>query len=222
MTAELGASMRVLRPAANVLAFYDGRVPGVRVFAPAPNWVDDGAYELGIASYAILAGDEALVYDTHISIPHARIIRRTLAEAGAKRIRVVLSHWHLDHVAGNAEFADCEIIAHALTAQVLQEHRAAIEAGTRAGAPAIDPLILPTTIYEGTLALEVGGIPVELRHVDIHSCDGTMLVLPGAGLLLAGDALEDTVTYVAEPDRLDHHRRDLARMADRHKDSIQP
>ena len=195
----------MLHPAPGVLAFYDGRVPGRRIHSAAANWVDDGAYELGVASYALVFGEEALVYDTHISLPHARFVRRTVEEAGARRIRVVLSHWHLDHVAGNAVFADCEIIAHALTTRLLREHRAAIEAGTHAGAPAIDPLVLPTTTYEGTLALEVGGVPVELRHVDIHSRDGTVLVLPGTGLLLAGDALEDPVTYVAEPARLEQH-----------------
>jgi cyclase len=211
--AELGATLRVLRPAPGVLAFYDGRVPGRRIHSATANWVDDGAYELGVASYALVFGEEALVYDTHISLPHARFVRRTVEEAGARRIRVVLSHWHLDHVAGNAVFADCEIIAHALTKRLLHEHRPAIEAGTHAGPPAIDPLVLPTTTYEGTLALEVGGVPVELRHVDIHSGDGTVLVVPGTGLLLAGDALDDPVTYVAEPARLEQHARDLARMA---------
>ncbi len=209
----LGATMRVLRPFPNVLAFYDGRVSGERVYSAGPNWVDDGAYELGVASYAIVAGDEALVYDTHISIPHARLVRRALVEAGVKRLRVVLSHWHLDHVAGNEVFADCEIIAHALTVAALRERRAAIEAGTQSGAPPITPLHLPTTSYEGTLPLRVGGIQVELRHVDIHSNDATMLVLPDSGLLLAGDALEDPITYVAEPDRLTAHLADLARMA---------
>ena len=57
-------------------------------------------------------------------------------------------------------------------------------------------------------------MPVELRHVDIHSSDGTVLVVPGTGLLLAGDALEDPVTYVAEPARLEQHARDLAVMAE--------
>lgn len=209
----LGATMRVLHPAPGVLAFYDGRVPGERVFSAAPNWVDDGAYELGVASYAIVAGEEALVYDTHISIPHARLVRRTLAAAGVKRLRVVLSHWHLDHIAGNEVFADCEIIAHALTTSALIDRRSAIETGTQSGAPPIDPLVLPATSYEGTMRLEVGGIQVELRHVDIHSHDGTMLVLPDRGLLLAGDALEDPITYVAEPERLELHLRDLERMA---------
>ena len=206
-------TMRVLRPAPGVLAFYDGRVPGRRLFSAQPNWVDDGAYELGIASYAVVSGDEALVYDTHLSLPHARSVRRALEELGVRRMRVVLSHWHLDHVAGNAVFADCEIIAHALTATTVRAHRAAIEAGAWAGPPTIAPLVLPTTTYEDSLRLQVGAIAVELRHVDVHSLDGTMLLLPEQELMLAGDALEDPITYVAEPDRLGQHLRDLERMA---------
>ena len=213
MTGLGTGTMRVLRPAPGVLAFYDGRVPGRRLFSAQPNWVDDGAYELGIASYAVVSGDEALVYDTHLSLPHARSVRRALEELGVRRMRVVLSHWHLDHVAGNAVFADCEIIAHALTATTLRAHRAAIEAGAWAGPPTIAPLVLPTTTYEDSLRLQVGAIAVELRHVDVHSLDGTMLLLPEQELMLAGDALEDPITYVAEPDRLGQHLRDLERMA---------
>ena len=206
--------MRILRPAPGILAFYDGRIPGRRIYSSAPNWIDDGAYELGIASYAVVAGDEALVYDTHTSLVHARCVRQALEAAGVRRMRVVLSHWHLDHVAGNQAFADCEIIAHARTDELLREHRAAIEAGAQSGPPAIDPLVRPTTVYDGVLRLRLGGIPVELRHVDVHSEDGTMLVLPESGLLLAGDALEDPITYVAEPARLETHLADLRRMAD--------
>jgi hypothetical protein len=69
--------MRVLRPAEGVYAFYDGRVDGYR-FADGLNWVDDGALSLGIASYAIVAGDEALVYDTHVSVEHGRVIHAVL------------------------------------------------------------------------------------------------------------------------------------------------
>jgi len=45
--------------------------------------------------------------------------------------------------------------------------------------------------------------------VDIHSQDGTLLVMPAAKLLLAGDALEDPITFVAEPNRLERHLLDL-------------
>src|SRR6185369_8105977 len=72
----LGSTMRILRPYPNVLAFYDGRIPGVRAYSQERNWLDDGAFELGVATYAIVDGDEALVYDTHISLAHARIVRR--------------------------------------------------------------------------------------------------------------------------------------------------
>ncbi len=206
--APMGSTLRILRPAPHVLAFYDGRVPGVRAYAETPNWLDDGAYALGICSYAVVDGAEALVYDTHISLEHARIIRRTLEDAGVRHIRVVLSHWHDDHVAGNAVFADCEIIANRLTAEILAAHRSQMETGD----PPICPLILPNRLFEGRLALTVGAVPVELRQMDIHSRDGTVALLPD-GLLLAGDTLEDPITYVDEPDRLAQHLEGLAEMA---------
>lgn len=206
--APMGSTLRILRPAPHVLAFYDGRVPGVRAYAETPNWLDDGAYALGICSFAVVDGTEALIYDTHISLEHARIIRRTLEDAGVRHMRVVLSHWHDDHVAGNAVFADCEIIANRLTAEILAAHRPQMESAT----PPICPLVLPNRLFEGTLALTVGAVPVELRQMDIHSRDGTVALLPG-GVLLAGDTLEDPITYVDEPDRLSRHLEGLAEMA---------
>ena len=95
--------MRILEPAPGILAFYDGRVEGHR-FADQDNWVDDGALSLGIASYAVISGDAGLVYDTQVSIPHAAFVRDALTARGVTKLRVVLSHWHLDHVAGTAAF----------------------------------------------------------------------------------------------------------------------
>lgn len=206
------AHLRILAPHPNILAFYDGRVPGYR-FADGANWVDDGALSLGIASYAICDGADALVYDTHVSIAHARAIRDCLAARGVTNIMVVLSHWHLDHIAGNAVFADCEIIACAKTAAHLAHHRAAIESGSHDGSPAIAPLVMPTRTFERQMTVQVGRLTVELLEFDIHSDDGVVLWLPHDRLLLAGDTLEDTVTYVAEPDRLLQHLPELDRMA---------
>ncbi|MFK8250236.1 MBL fold metallo-hydrolase [Ancylobacter terrae] len=206
---ELGSTLRVLRPHPNVYAFYDGRVPGVRAWSAAPNWLDDGAYALGCASYAIADGGEALVYDTNISLAHARHIRRTLEEDGARRFTVVLSHWHDDHVAGNEVFADGEIHALALTDSLLRAHREELENGD----PPIRPLILPTHTFEGAKSFTVGRLKVEARPADIHSIDGLTLVLPDQRLLFAGDTLEEPITYVAEPGRLAVHLAELKRMA---------
>ena len=205
----LSATMRVLRPAPHVLAFYDGRIPGRRLHSPAANWLDDGAYALGVCTYAIVAGAEALVYDTHISQPHARRIRKVLADEGVRTTRVVLSHHHKDHSAGNAVFADCEILANAATAAAMEAMR---EAASRADPP-IDPMVMPTRVFETDMAISVGSLDVELRSFEIHSHDGLVLWLPGTRELFAGDTLKDPVTYIAEPDRLPEHLRELDRLA---------
>jgi glyoxylase-like metal-dependent hydrolase (beta-lactamase superfamily II) len=63
------------------------------------------------------------------------------------------------------------------------------------------------------LSLRVGNIDVELIEFNIHSDDGVVLWLPHNTLLLAGDTLEDTVTYVAEPENLTWHLPELERLA---------
>jgi cyclase len=199
---------RVLRPAEGIYAFYDGRVEGYR-YAPEQNWVDEGAIALGIASYAIVSDGEALVYDTHTSIEHARFVRTSLEDEGVDKLTVVLSHWHLDHVAGTEVFADCEVISSERTAELLERFRTKIERGELEGPPAIDPLILPTRTFPDELQLTVGEVEVRLTHTNIHSDDATVAWLPGQRILLCGDTLEDTVTYVDEPQSFDAHLENL-------------
>ena len=203
--------LRVFRPAPSIYAFYDGRVEGYR-FAEGDNWVDDGALSLGIASYAIVDGDEALIYDTHISEEYGAFIRKTLEAAGVKKFTVVLSHWHLDHVAGTAAFADCPIISNKRTADHLISRKEAIENGTHHGPPVINPLILPTRTFEGSTHLQVGGLHIDLIEANIHSDDATVLWLGSERILLAGDTMEDTITYVGEPENFDIHLKDLDRL----------
>jgi cyclase len=203
--------LRVLRPAPNIYAFYDGRVEGCRYVA-GKNWADDDALSVGIASYAVADGEAGLIYDTHVSVEHGAFIRKTLADNGVKNFVVVLSHWHLDHVAGTAAFADCPIISNKRTEDHLKKHKAAIENGTHHGPPAVNPLIMPTQTFEGRMELNIGGIHVDLIEANIHSDDATVLWLPSERLLLAGDTMEDTITYVVEPESFDTHLTDLDRL----------
>lgn len=195
---------RVLRPAEGIYAFYDGRIEGYR-YAEDPNWVDDGALSLGIASYAIVDGAAAIVYDTHVSVEHARYIRSFLENEGVREFTVVLSHWHLDHVAGTAAFDDCEVVATERTAELLARFKQAIERGEHEGLPAIDPLVLPTRVFSDRLRLTVGETEVELIHTNIHSDDATVIWLPARRVLLCGDTMEDTITYVDEPESFETH-----------------
>jgi cyclase len=170
----------------------------------------------------VLAGSEALVYDTHVSVERGGFIRRALEERGVEEITVLLSHWHLDHVAGNEAFRDCEILATARTAELLEAKRAAIEAGTLEGPPPIDPLVMPTRTFSGGERLDLGGTVLELIQVNIHSDDAAVIWLPEQRLLLCGDTMEDTITYVDEPEGFDAHLADLARLAELEPKRILP
>lgn len=202
------ATLRILEPHRGVFAYYDGRIAGRRLHGAAPNWLDDAAYGLGIASYAIVDGEHALIYDTHITLDHARAVRSHLKAKGVKSIRVVLSHWHIDHIAGNEAFADCEIIALKETAEKLEANREVIAKRV----PLVDPVIGPNKLFERRLNLQVGERLVELHHFNIHSSDGNLLWLSKERILLAGDTLEDTITYIAEPENLSAHIVELERL----------
>lgn len=212
------STMRVLEPAPNILAFYDGRIPGRRLHSDHANWLDDGAYALGIASYVVFDDDQGLVYDTGISIAHGQAIRAELFRRGITSLRVVLSHFHNDHVAGTAAFADCEILAGLKTSQKLAE----VTDEFAADDPPIAPLIMPSAVFAGSKTLRVGSITVELRPLDIHSFDGLVIYLPQRRILLAGDTLEDTITYVDEPSRLSIHLGELDRLSTWDVDTILP
>lgn len=200
-------TLRIIQPYPGIYAYYDGRT-GKRLYSEKPNWLDDGAYGLGSASYAIVDGTEALVYDTHMSLLHARAIRNHLESLGVINIRVVLSHWHADHIAGNAVFEDCEIIALELTAQAMEKNRQRLEGRD----PPISPVIMPTTLFTTSMTLQIGTRRIELHHFDIHSADGNVLWLPEEQWLFAGDTLEDTITYIAEEEHIETHILELKRM----------
>jgi glyoxylase-like metal-dependent hydrolase (beta-lactamase superfamily II) len=200
---------RIFEPYPGIFAYYDGRIDGKRLYSEGPNWLDDGAFSLGIASYAIVDDDEALVYDTHISLDHARAIRAHLEEQGVTNITVILSHFHNDHIAGNEVFADYEIIANSATARLLEAEKPRI--ATRL--PRIDPVVMPTSLFDRSRLITVGSRAVELHEFDIHSPDATVLWLPEERILFAGDTLEDTATYMTDAAALPKHLLELRRLA---------
>src|SRR6185437_3458990 len=65
---------------------------------------------------------------------------------------------------------------------------------------------------DNQLELRVGEIQLELRRMNIHSIDGCVVYLPKDKLLLAGDTLEDPLTYMIEVENLAQHLRNLRDM----------
>jgi len=215
-------NMRVFQINDHLISFYAGRPAQAPHPSGTSNWADYGALDVGVSTYVIHRGDHALVYDTFPSAEAARWVRDYLTKAGIKHFTLVNSHWHLDHVGGNAVYADADRIATDETIRLLTAKRAAIEAGTEWGPPAIEPLVVPNIGITADTRYYVGDIRVELRPVKIHSDDGLVIYLPTDRILLAGDTLEDTVTFIAEPEHVVEHYNNMRKLKQWNIDRIFP
>src|ERR1700679_2273903 len=120
-------NMRVFELNDHLLSFYDGRPAESKAPHGAHNWADFGAMNVGVATYVVHRGDRALVYDTYPSTQQAQWVRDYLVKAGIRHFTLVNSHWHLDHVGGNAVYADVDRISTDKTLQRLTAKKAAIE-----------------------------------------------------------------------------------------------
>jgi len=194
----------------HILAFYAGR-DWTRI-RDEYNWIDDGAMKLGIATYVIYKKDKAVIYDTFASISQAMWVRNHLEKMGIKQFTVVLSHWHLDHIAGNEVYKDCNIISNALTRELLIKNKADIEMGCCDGPPEIKPLILPNITFDKKTSLYLDNLQLELRNENIHSKDGTIIYIPSDKILFAGDTLEDSITYIDQANNLVEHVKNLQQL----------
>lgn len=206
----------------HLIGFYVGRPAQAPHRSGTPDWADYGAINVGVATYVIHRGDSAVVFDTFPSTEPARWVMTYLAKAGIKHLTLVNSHWHLDHVGGNAVYAGSDRIATDEAIQLLMAKRAAIEAGTEWGLPAIKPLVVPNIGITADAAYYIGDIRVELRPVKIHSDDGLVIYLPADRILLAGDTLEDTVTFISEPERIVEHYKNMRKLKEWNIDRIFP
>lgn len=223
LTVHADASkIRVIEINDHLTAFYTGRDPSIPRYSSDWNWVDDGAMKLGVATYAIHKGNEAIVYDTFTSNAQAGWVRDFLQAKGIERFTVVLSHWHPDHVGGNEVYAGDPIIAPDIGRELLSTLQEKIEKGEAFGPPAIDPLILPNIAFSKRADLYLGDLKVELHNINIHSPDSLVVLLPADRILLAGDTLEDNVTFMVEYAELPEHVRNLKKMRAMPFDRIYP
>lgn len=201
------ASLRTLQPYPGIFAYYDGRT-GERFHSADPNWLDDGAFTLGVSTYSIVSGNEALLYDAAITTDHAAFMLDHVQSLGATKITTVYSHFHNDHIAGAPALKNTTIVGQTETESTIRRNTDALAADD----PAIQA-VLPTTLYDQNMTMQIGNRTVELHHFNIHTPDGTILFLPQEGLLFAGDTLEDTATFIADASSLPTHRQELQRMA---------
>ncbi|MFC1416197.1 MBL fold metallo-hydrolase [Streptacidiphilus cavernicola] len=165
---------------------------GVHVFEQAP-----GGWCLNNAGLVMGADGAAVVIDTAATEARARRLRsevEELAPSGADY--VVNTHFHGDHVFGNAVFAPrATIVAGAVTRSDMAE----AGLGLRGMWPGVDwgelGLVLPDLTFSGELTLLSGDLTVVLLQVGpAHTADDTVAWVPERRVLFTGDVAWSGVT----------------------------
>jgi glyoxylase-like metal-dependent hydrolase (beta-lactamase superfamily II) len=180
-----------------------------------------------------IAGSKAsLMVDSGTSPAHARDFLTAAAPYGTTPPAYqFLTHWHWDHVFA-IPTVGAECIAHELTAEKLREMQgmawddagleALVESGflPRFGAdclkqemPSQEERVIGSAdrIFSGSLELDLGGLTCRIEHLGgTHTADSSVLYVPEAGVVFAGDCIYGRRFAGAYGYRLD----ELSRMAE--------
>jgi glyoxylase-like metal-dependent hydrolase (beta-lactamase superfamily II) len=160
----------------------------------------------------VLGGGEALVIDTRSTHRQGREILADLRELTAAPVTTVVdTHGHFDHVFGNHVFRPATIWGHercvAFMAQTGDARRPAIAAEQPDLAADLAQVVVdpPDRTFAQTAVVEVGGRTVELRYLGRgHTDHDIVIIVPGAGVVFAGDLLENgAVPYFGDAYPLD-------------------
>jgi len=148
---------------------------------------------LGGSSYVIHKGESAIVVDTMNLPGQGDWVKNYLqSKYSIKNFTVVITHWHLDHIAENYLYKDNNIVGHADTREIILTDKDAIESGKLWGPPAF-PAVPPNITFEGRLDLWIDDLKVELHEFTIHAQGHIGVILPDDNILIAGDMLEDPI-----------------------------
>jgi len=142
---------------------------------------------------AVSAGDDGLVMVDAEFAPLVPKIKAALAKISPKPVRFLLNtHWHFDHVGGNAGMADtAAILAHE---SVRKRMQAGAEMPTfKLKIEPAEPRALPILTYQHDVTLWLNGEPVSALHVPPGHTDGdTVVFFTKSNVVHMGD---DFVTY---------------------------
>ena len=150
-------------------------------------WLHEATAEgFPTAAVVTLTAGIALVVDTLTGpADMAPVLTLLRQRAGSRRVVVVNTHHHWDHVYGNAAFPEAEIVGHRLCRELLLARPAEEEPP-----PPAEGVRLPTLTFDGHLTWHQDDEVIELVHAPGHSPDSIAVFLRRRRMLLAGDALK--------------------------------
>jgi len=116
------------------------------------------------------------------------VLEFLLAHAGGRRVIVVNTHHHWDHVYGNAAFPEADIVAQQACPRLIQAQLASADESLPL--PPAEGVPLPAVTFGDRLTYAGPDETVHLLHAPGHSEDSLVVFLTRARILFAGDTLE--------------------------------
>jgi cyclase len=140
-------------------------------------------------STVVLTEARAFVIDTLMRPQDMDPVRALLDErAGTRRLVVVNTHHHWDHVYGNAAFPGVDIVAQRACPRLLQAQGQSADESIPMAPPEGVPA--PTITFGDRLTYADGSDAVHLIHTPGHSEDSIIVFLERERLLIGGDTVE--------------------------------
>jgi glyoxylase-like metal-dependent hydrolase (beta-lactamase superfamily II) len=146
-----------------------------------------------------LTSDGVVVIDSFANREAAQHLLADIRRATKLPIRYVINtHYHLDHVTGNSVLgaAGTVVLAqrnvrdwiHSENLRMMTEGAAAThETLTPEQVALVNNLVGPTAVYDDAIDLHVGSRLIEVRHMPGHTGGDSIVVVPDAKVVLAGD-----------------------------------
>jgi glyoxylase-like metal-dependent hydrolase (beta-lactamase superfamily II) len=165
----------------------------------------------------IIGDDGVVVVDTFQSAAAAAQLLSAIRERTTLSVRfVVNTHYHLDHVAGNAVFHDAgaQIVAQRnVRAWERTENLKFFGATPAADKKAcVESLVLPDLVYDDAIDLFPGSRRILVRSMRGHTGGDSVVAIPEAGVVFTGDLFwnrtlpntidADTAAWITTDERL--------------------
>ena len=184
----------------------EGRLEEIKKDVFGVIWAEDDSVYSGFGANQgfVILEDSVLLYDSGMSVRHARILDKSVKKVTDKKIRyLVNSHDHSDHVFGNSYFLDrysksgINTISHFFCADQIRRLGKNRMRGYKRIPDLRDELeslrIVPPAITYSDLGftVEIEGTEFVLTHprMGAHTLGDTYLSIPVSGVLFAGDIM---------------------------------
>lgn len=131
----------------------------------------------GPSSGLIQTVDGYVVVDTTSSPAHIQECLDAVNVSPCDVCLVFITHSHTDH-SGGISYFDCPVLAHKLTYQRVIKREKSKEIPN-----------VPTEWFEGNHHLDIGGVQFEFMHTGGHTPGSSVVWLPEARVLFAGDMI---------------------------------